>query len=184
MYPLTSWCKKWEYDPRSYGCTTHGLELSAGPRGRAWGVRRECLPNFFRNWLLLIVAQIWKQNLRYDCKKQCYWERRYPDRPCSGGDRGGSDKASCCCPPLSLLIQYDRRQALLETVGHRDFGVILSGWASQWTIPLYVYRYYRHTYTFFSHLIGGPRPPRPPWLRHWNGVYWKLHVNIGLIKTT
>jgi len=25
------------------------------------------------------------------------------------------------------LIQYDRRQALLGTVGHRDFGVILSG---------------------------------------------------------
>jgi len=52
------------------------------------------------------------------------------------------------------LVQYDRRQALLGTVGHRDFGVILSGWDSQWTIPLYVYRYYRHTYKF-SHLIEG-----------------------------
>jgi len=76
---------------------------------------------------------------------------------------GGSDTAAtahswcCCC-----------HQLILGTVGHRDFGVILSGWASQWTIPLYVNRYYRHTYNFFHIWLGGGLGPLgpPPWLRH------------------
>jgi len=54
MYPLTHGVKSGGYDPSSYGCTTHGLELSAGLRGRAWGLGENASPIFFRNWVLYL----------------------------------------------------------------------------------------------------------------------------------